>query len=89
MTTIYTFCNSRTAKGDIPGLAISDGGVIVGSHVSSCLGWLERDLQDKRNYHDRYPDGFVVEWVPMEARDTHVGLQNALAKARSNAVQEG
>ena len=84
---IYGFFNSTQEFGDAVGVAITEDGRVLATHVSSNESWSRRDLgmngesSPKHKYYDEAcPEGWECEFVPIrDDRDKHAGLQAALA----------
>lgn len=87
---IYAFVNGEWGS-DLVGVAIAEDGMVLAQHVSSSESWVWHDLgvgstRQHDHYAEHYPNGFEVEYVPMEQRDSHAGLQAALAANRTLAA---
>ena len=92
---IYGFFNSIQRYGDAVGIAISDDGIVIASHVSSSESWCKHDLgmNGKSNWkHDIYdkefPDGWECEFVSLDNIDNHEGLQLALERNKNAQPEE-
>ncbi len=84
---IYGFFNSNEEFTDAVGVAISEDGRVIATHVSSNESFCKIDLgmdgkskQKHAAYDKAYPDGWDFEFVHVsDNRDNHAGLQSALA----------
>ena len=93
---IYGFLDRHHGSNWV-GVAISEDGNVLGSHVSSDESWLRYDLGmvegNRSKWRDEkflvhYPDGYETEYVIQEYQDGHQGLQRALAKNREEKTTE-
>lgn len=84
MNKIYCFSNVKDG-GDGIAYAISDDGVVLGSHwcsneyyVSMDLGVDEGSRPDRHiKYAEHFPNGYKMVFVPASKVSTHTGLQKA------------
>lgn len=84
---IYCFSNV-VGGGDGEAIAISEDGVVLGSHwcshecfVSEDLGVEEGSRPDRHEtYAKHYPDGYEMEFVPSKEVKKHEGLQMAIQR---------
>lgn len=71
---IYATSINAGVKNEIPGIAVSEEGVVLAGHVSSTIEWLKHDLGCKSGYGDtifkhniynkKYGEGnWTIEWV--------------------------
>jgi hypothetical protein len=63
--TVYVVPHAQWSTGDISGCLLLESGEVLWSHISSSMGWLQRDLTsgfgDRREELERrYPDGYNV-----------------------------
>lgn len=85
-TKIYGFFNSTEEYGDALGIAITEDGIVVNTHVSSNesfsimdLGMAEHSTRGHEIYNEKFPEGWECEFVKISNdRDNHSGLQKAL-----------
>lgn len=92
---IYGFFNSTQRHGDAVGIAISENGNVIASHVSSSESWCKHDLgmDGKSNwkhdvYDEEFPDGWEYEFVSLDDIDNHEGLQLALERNKNIQPEE-
>lgn len=94
---IYGFFNSNQEFGDAVGVAITEDGQVLATHVSSNESWSRNDLgmngepsPKHAAYDEACPEGWECEFVRIrDDRDKHAGLQAALAaydKATANLL---
>lgn len=84
---IYCFSNV-VGGGEGEAVAISEDGVVLGSHwcsheyfVSGDLGVEEGSRPDRHEtYAKHYPDGYEMEFVPSKEVKKHEGLQMAIQR---------
>ena len=68
---------------DLVGYALSEDGVLLGSHCSSNEGWFKIDMMNDykiKIYEDHYPDGYQIEWVSVEDSELREDFKEALSK---------
>jgi hypothetical protein len=78
---IYGFFNSIYEFGDAVGVAITEDGYVVGTHVSSNESFSRHDLYVPDVFDDLFPLGWEWEFVSIKDRDTHAGLKAAIKVA--------
>ena len=86
---IYCFSNV-VGGGDGEAIAISEDGVVLGSHWCSHEGYVPGDLgveegtrpDRHETYAKHYPDGYEMEFVPSKEVKKHEGLQMAIQRYR-------
>jgi len=86
---IFGFNNGENDYGAV-GQLVAESGHGLGGHLCSDEGYMSGDLgcdegsnpyRDK-DFKEHYPDGYVVEFVPTEGREMHVGFFMAVQNAR-------
>jgi len=86
---IFGFNNGENDYGAV-GQLVAESGHGLGGHLCSDEGYMSYDLgcsegsrpdRDK-DFKEHYPDGYVVEFVPTEGREMHVGFFMAVQNAR-------
>ena len=93
-TKIYLYCVPGGIRPtDVMGYALAEDGHCIASHLSSNETWSKHDMgltSDWKHDHyaKEYPDGYELEWVPMQDVETHVGLNAALCLNRALAEME-
>jgi len=65
LPTVYVVIQGEWSTGDVAGALLTEGGEALWGHMSSSVGWLQRDLtngfSDRRDELDRrYPGGYRV-----------------------------
>ena len=80
---VYGFWNSNKYRGDAQAVALDEEGNIVGSWICSSEGFARGDLLRCEGAED-----WDFEYVPMEDRDTHEGLQAAITANSELALAE-
>ena len=75
---IFGFFNSMEEFGDAEGIALSEDGEVVATHVSSSESFSKYDLNKPKLFDSKYPKGWEFEFVKIPERDSHTGLQSAL-----------
>lgn len=82
---IYGFPTTQYGDTDWGGIALTQEGVKLAQHVSSCEGWLAIDLGTSKfgnavrhnTFVEHYPDGFKTEYVDSQQTE-HEGLKAAI-----------
>jgi len=85
---IYGFFDGMSTRGDAMAVAIDETGKVLATHISSDEYFAKSDLGmdglSKRKheiYDSAHPGGWDYEFVSIcDNRDTHGGLQAAIAK---------
>lgn len=90
---IYVFINGSWGQ-DVIGYALAEDGAVLTHHISSSEQWLKHDMgvtSDWKHdtYRAHYPDGYEVEYVPLEDvnNSAHVGLMDALRRNAETTKQ--
>lgn len=94
---VFGFPHTQYGHTDWGGIALSQDGVKLAHHVSSCEGWLAIDLGTSKfgnpsrhaAFREHYPDGFRTEYVGSEKDCQHEGLNAAIAKFKElNGIED-
>lgn len=90
---IYVFINGSWGP-DVIGYALAEDGTVLNHHISSSEQWLRHDMgvtSDWKHdsYRTHYPDGYDVEYVPLDAvlNSVHTGLRAALKANAAMGIQ--
>lgn len=84
LPSIFVFCNGGAGTDMVSMTALSEDGEFLAGHLCSSERWGWHDMGfssewKHEHYAARYPDGFVLVWVPGDPRK-HAGVMSAHAK---------
>jgi hypothetical protein len=89
---IYIWVNSGHGTDWQVGMAMTEDGHFLASHISSCRDWFRHDMGLKSDwkhetYREYYPDGYELVEVPEGEERSHEGLAAAYALNQKFAAE--